>query len=628
LRINLYKEEVKNIIIYTLAVFAIVLSMQSCANMAQGPTGGFRDSLPPMVVNSDPKLKAVNFNEKKVEIYFDEYITLNNATKYLMISPTQKRPFIAKGIGKKVSVELIDTLLPNTTYTFDFGNSIVDYKEGNPIQNFSFCFSTGDIVDTMSISGNVLDANVLTPMPDVLVGVYSNLEDSAFTTGKLERIALTDATGRFVIHNLARKPYRIYALKDVNNNKYFDQPTESLAMLFDKIEPTMTSKEVVDTLFKNVRKATLVHSNAGTADTVFSDSMAIDTIIHRTVNLYYPDSVVLRLFKEELKQQFFDKAERKDKDKITLYFKNYEKREPKLTLLNADSKDWMIEDPSVTKDTFTYWIKDTVLANMDTLRIALEYAKYDSIQNLEIKNDTLDLVYIEPKKSRAQRKKEKQQIDFLKVSKFTSTVDIDKDAVLEWDYPVISFGKENMKLFHKIDTVWVEESFELQKKEPRSYVLKFDMKPEDEYKVDMDSASVTDIRGLHNDKTSLKFRKKPADDYSKLILNVKNAPSNSKVELLKGKDVVVKCVDVDKEGKAVFENMSPAEYSVRLFVDANGDGKWTTGKYSERLQPEEVYYYQKFLKLRANWDVEEDWDVKALPLIYQRLMLDQSKVKK
>ena len=226
------KQEVKRIIIYTLAVIGIVLSVQSCANMAQGPTGGYRDTVPPSVTESNPRMNAIRQKGNKIEIYFDEYISLSNASRSLMVSPTQTRPFIAKGIGKKVSVELRDSLIPNTTYTFDFGNSIVDYNESNPIKDFHFSFSTGESLDTMSVSGTVLDAHDLTPVKDVFVGVYSDLEDSAFTSGKLERIAMTDADGHFVLYNLAAKPYRIYALKDINNNKYFDQRTEAVAVSF------------------------------------------------------------------------------------------------------------------------------------------------------------------------------------------------------------------------------------------------------------------------------------------------------------------------------------------------------------------------------------------------------------
>lgn len=601
------KQEVKRIIIYTLAVIGIVLSVQSCANMAQGPTGGYRDTVPPSVTESNPRMNAIRQKGNKIEIYFDEYISLSNASRSLMVSPTQTRPFIAKGIGKKVSVELRDSLIPNTTYTFDFGNSIVDYNESNPIKDFHFSFSTGESLDTMSVSGTVLDAHDLTPVKDVFVGVYSDLEDSAFTSGKLERIAMTDADGHFVLYNLAAKPYRIYALKDINNNKYFDQRTEAVAVSFEPIVPKVEPILNVDTFYR--------------------DSVTIDTIVQRTAYRYYPDSIVLRMFNEDLRQQFFEKAERKSEENITLYFKNFAKIEPKLTPLNFDSADWLLEMPSVTKDTFIYWIKDTVLAKMDTLRFALEYQKFDSSETLVPQVDTISVVFLHEKKRKSRKRDaDVEPVEFLKVSKFSSVVEINKDAFLEWERPVFSFSEENMKVRQLVDSNWVDVKYNLQPRDAMSYYVKFDMESGVEYKLELDSAAVTDIRGLHNDKIALKIRKKGEDEYAKLMMEIKNAPSNSKVELLRG-TAVVKSIGLNAEGKAVFENVDPNEYSVRLFVDANGDGKWTTGRYADRLLPEEVYYFEKLLKLRPNWDMEEVWDVKALPLTKQKPQKEAAKKK-
>jgi len=196
--------------------------------MAQGPTGGAKDITPPKFVRSTPPPNAVNFQKNRIEIEFDEYIILDNPSKNLVVSPTQSIFPIAKGIGRRVTVELRDSLLENTTYTFDFGNSIVDNNERNPLVDFVFSFSTGPTIDTLMISGTVLNAENLAPVSDVYVGVYSDLEDSVFTSRKMERITRTNSKGGFIFRNLAEKPYWVFALEDLNGNFFFDQKTEFL----------------------------------------------------------------------------------------------------------------------------------------------------------------------------------------------------------------------------------------------------------------------------------------------------------------------------------------------------------------------------------------------------------------
>ena len=258
--------------------------------MASGPTGGLKDTIPPLCLESNPASGTVNVKEGKLTLYFDEYISLSNPSKNVIISPTQTTPPIVKGIGRKVSVELKDSLLPNTTYTVDFGKSIVDYNESNAAEQFFFCFSTGPTLDSMSISGTVLDANTLTPKKEVYVGVYSNLSDTIFAKEKMERIAMTDADGKFILRNLAVKPYRIYALADANANNYFDLPTEALAFQLGTIQPAMEEHAV--------------------ADTFYNDSMQVSKIEQRIERRFYPDSLVLLMYNEEVRQQLFVKQER------------------------------------------------------------------------------------------------------------------------------------------------------------------------------------------------------------------------------------------------------------------------------------------------------------------------------
>lgn len=580
---------------------------QSCANMGSGPSGGYADSIPPSMLESNPKYGAVNFSGNKVTLTFDEYITLSNAAKKVVVSPTQTIPPIVKGIGKKVTVELKDSMIPNTTYSINFGNAIVDNNESNPIEDFYFSFSTGPVLDTMSIYGTVLDARTLAPMKEVYVGVYSNLSDTIFGKEKMERIALTDADGKFAMYNLQAKPYRLYALADANANSYFDVPTEAIAFQMESLQPAMSEKVVVDTFY--------------------TDSMTISKIENRVCRRYYPDSIVLMMFNEEVKQQLFVKHERKEADKLHVYFKNYNKLMPTLNPLNFSNKDWSVVEPSVTKDTILYWVKDTLLAKMDTLLFTMDYQKFDSLGELVPAQDTLAFTYINPAKKTTRRRKKQEARTFLAVESFVSLLEWNEAPILRWVKPVESFGNGQFKIQEKQDTIWVDVEASVSPVENSgNRAFKFDMKidPEKRYRLLIDSAMVNSASGLHNDKEEWPFRRKGDDDYVKLVLHTKNAPANAVVEATV-RNNTKQTVKLNANGDAVFEKLSPATYIVRMFEDRNGDGKWTTGNYAEKRVPEQVYYYSKPLVLKQGWDQEEDWDVTEKPFTEQAPKVEKKK---
>ncbi len=563
--------------------------------MAQGPTGGLKDITPPEYWKSTPLPNAVNYYKDKIEIEFDEYIVLDNPTKSLVVSPTQDVFPIAKGIGKKVSVELKDSLLPNTTYTFDFGSAIVDNNERNPLDNYIFSFSTGPTIDTMMISGTVLNAENLSPVSGVYVGVYSNLEDSAFTSTKMERITRTNTKGNFIFRNLAVKPYRVYALDDLNNNYYFDQKPEGIAVLGEIVTP---------------------HSEKKTK----SDTITADSIVIRDVVRYFPDSLLLRFYHEKDNRQYFIKAERNDASKFILYFKNFTKNLPEIEPVNFEGNDWFISEPSVTKDTLVYWIKDSLIYKQDTLRFAINYEKTDSLENLISAKDTLTLFYKQKELTRKEKRENKEKISFTETISLPGVVDIYKKPVIEWEKPLQSFGKENIYLTVKEDTIWSNMDFSIEqdtRKNSRTYLIAANFEPEKEYKIKIDSASVTDIYGNHNNQIETKFKIRPKEEYSNLSIFVKNAPEKAFIQLLDKNDNPVMQSPLANE-KGFFQYVNPGEYLVRLIDDRNGNGSWDTGNFKEKIEPEEVFYYNQKIKLRANWDVEEEWDIKEIPLLNQK----------
>ena len=255
------------------ASLLLLVALYSCANMAT-PNGGPYDERPPRFVSSTPAPNQTNYNGKKVEILFDELIQIEKPTENVIITPPQMEMPIVRTSGRKVVVELKDSLQPNTTYTIDFTNSIVDNNEKNVLENFTFAFSTGQGIDTLEVAGVLLNAENLEPMPGITIGLHSNLEDSAFVSLPFTRTSLTNDKGEFTIRNISPGTYRIYALSDVNRDYKFDQPGEDIAFLDSLIIPTFEM--------------------ASRQDTIWKDSLTIDTILTVGYTHFYPDDIQLR----------------------------------------------------------------------------------------------------------------------------------------------------------------------------------------------------------------------------------------------------------------------------------------------------------------------------------------------
>ncbi|MBQ1973718.1 MAG: Ig-like domain-containing protein, partial [Paraprevotella sp.] len=307
------------------ATLVIALVMAACASIGS-PDGGPYDQTPPAVVRCTPENKAVGITRKKLAILFDEYVKLENANENIVVSPPQQEAPNIRAEGKKVKIELYDTLQSNTTYTIDFGNAIVDNNEGNPLGLYTYSFSTGNHIDTMEISGNVLNAENLEPIKGILVGLYSDHADSAFTSKPLERVSRTNGSGRFTIKGIAPGKYRIFALKDADGNYTFNQKNEALA--FD-------STIIKTSCAPDVR-----------FDTVWVDSIYYDTIKQVPYTHFYPDNIVLRAFIEEGQDRHLIKMERPVPNKFTVYFTAPSDSLPQIQGLNFNADNAFIIESS------------------------------------------------------------------------------------------------------------------------------------------------------------------------------------------------------------------------------------------------------------------------------------------
>jgi len=599
-----------------LALFCSLLVL-SCAKMGN-PDGGLYDEDPPKVVAASPAEGSVNVSQKKITIFFDEYVKIENAQEKVVICPPQLEQADIKTGRKRISVALKDSLKPNMTYTIDFSDAIVDNNEGNPMGNYTYSFSTGERIDTFEVSGKVLAAENLEPVKGVLVGLYDNMEDTAFTAMPMLRISRTDSRGHFVIKGVAPGQYRIYALKDADGNFFFSQKSEMIAFCHDTIVPSTAPA---------VRQ-----------DTVWRDSLHIDSITRVHYIKHTPDDIVLLAFNETQTDRYFLKAERKEPEKFTLFFSYGSDTLPRLRGLNFSEKDAFVVETPEDNDTITYWLRDTALVNQDTLTVELTYFATDTTGVLAVQTDTLDILSKQPYKRRMKKqqeeleawKKEQQKAkkrgepyDSIRPPEkllprwaASSVITPDACGAYEMPAPLACYDTTRVHLYMKVDTLWYEADFNFRPsdKELRKFQLLAEWRPGTEYSLEIDSLAFEDIYGRCSDPIKQGFRVGSEDTYASVFISMINIPDTADVyaELLDKSDKTVMRTKVVNH-RAEFYYVKPSVYYVRCFVDDNRNGVWDTGLYADDRQAEAVYYYQRSIECKANWDVTQTWDVRALP---------------
>lgn len=566
-----------------------------------------------------PADKGTNVKNRKISIFFDEFIQIENATEKVVVSPPQLETPEIVASGKRIRIELLDSLKPNTTYTIDFSDAITDNNENNPLGNYTYSFSTGDAIDTLEVSGKVLQAKDLEPVKGILVGLYSDLSDTAFTTKPMLRVSRTDGSGRFVIKGVAPGTYRVYALQDADGNYLFNQKSEMLAFSQEKIVPSFKP---------DVRQ-----------DTTWIDSLRIKSIDRVGYTHFLPDDIVLRAFNEVMTDRYFLKAERREPESFTLFY-SYGGEMPQVRGLNFQSDDAFIIESTEKQDTITYWLKDTALVNQDTLRVELTYHMTDSLGKLVEQIDTLDILSrishekrqkdLEREREEWQKKQDRakkrgEPYDSIMPPKALaigvkapSELDPDKNIPFTFNTPLASVDTAAIHLYSKHDTLWYNAPLEFNHVRGREYELRGEWRPDIEYSLEIDSAAFVDIYGKVSPPFKQGFKVKSFDDYGTLLLNIPTMTDTTiVVQLLDAGDKIIKEVTTN-QGVAEFYYVSPSTYYVRMYIDSNRNGEWDTGLYSANRQPETVCYFPKEIEIRAKWDFTETWNPLATPVIQQK----------
>lgn len=591
----------------SLFVVAAALLLAACASIGR-PEGGPRDMTPPVMVSSTPAPGSVNVSNGRIDIIFDENITLDDPMNKIVVSPPQKKQAQISSNGRRVRITLRDTLRDSTTYTVDLADAVRDLNEGNILDGLAIDFSTGPSIDTLMISGIVVEGRTLEPAQGMIVGVYSTpVADTALTTLPMDRITKTNALGRFTIRNLKPGSYRVFAINDLNHDFHWDR-SEDIAFLDRDISPSTMAVEVTDT---------------------FTDAAGNDSLVTRPATRFLPDDILLTWFNENYKPLYLVKHERPDARRLTLEMSTRSDSLPQLTLLNTVRAGARLDREAVLQsspglDSLTYWLRDTTLIGSDTLKIAARYLHTDTLDNITFTTDTLTFALRQPKK----KKKRDEETDSVPKLEFVNIgissrqpQDLNMPLLFETSTPTASIDSAGFRIEELVDSVWMPVAAKIPSPpdslQPMRLLTEMTWKPKTKYRVTIDSLAVTDIYGNHNRPFVQEVSTHAIEDYAALFFNIGDLGSDSAIVELLSSDKPVRLEPV-RNGVATFEYVTPGAYYARLFIDRNHNGRWDTGSVADTLQPEDVFYFSKKLNLKKNWDVEQQWNIYETPVDLQK----------
>lgn len=603
----------------------IILLLYGCANIV-APTGGPKDVSPPVMLEISPPNYSTNFDKKQIKIVFDEFVQVNNESQEVYESPLFDEKTEVKSKGKEIVIKLNTELKDSTTYCINFGKSIADLTENNPVLNFKYVFSTGGYIDSLTIKGKIKVANNVKPEENVLVLLYKNLNDTAPTKTVPDYYSKTDKEGNFEISNLAPGTYNIFALKDANNNKRFDLPNEMFAFIDSSISPVASRVSYVDTFATDTLIKFYYDSLISSVDSseleYVEDSILliarelVGDSIRKSKTEYSHQDLVLNLFEEDTKKVKILKTERNEKHKIKIIFSKECVNRPVITPL-FDCKEIDISREFASKfDTVTCWLNDSSLITTDSLSFKVDYPVVQEDNSIVYETDTVfgkSIIY----KSKS-KKNEKAVVD--SVYSISSNItnggimDLNKSIFITTESPYKTFNTGLMKLYKILDSIQkpIKYSLIYDTLSPRKIEIKYNWEAESSYEMIIDSMTFTNFIDQNSDSINIKFRTKKLEDYVTLYLNLKNIEKPIIIQFTNTSGAVIEEKYADSDSRLVFSYLKPSNYKIKIIVDDNANKKWDTGNYKLKRQPETVIFYDKEITLKPNFDIELDFDINEL----------------
>lgn len=578
----------------------VFLLIASCAQMVT-PSGGDRDNNPPKVVKYSPDSAQLNFNSKIIELTFNEYIQLKDLNNQLIISPPLDKTPDIKVKNKTLTIDLSQaTLKPNTTYSINFGNALQDINENNPNENFRYLFSTGSYIDSLTVKGKVQTGFDHKNEKGILVMLYEDQNDSSLYKKEPDYFAKTKEDGSFQIFNIKPGKYKITALKDANANYKYDTETENIAFANGFIDPSEKQNIMLD-LFQEAPKKIILKK-------YFTNSYGKIMLIFNQGS----DSLrVLNLSNDRKGVQEFSELS-KQKDTLTYWIKNYEKDSLRLQVSNGNKVIDTVEFKMIK-------LEDALKSKKNPFKLRL-LNSWSGNQNYDL-NSEMKLVFNNP------------------IDKFNN------NEIIQFKEDTAMFQKDPRNLSYDGDyykqiiyfTYWDNTTTTEDPNNPGKIIVaptKYSLsrlKENTKYHLFIPPGTFTDYFGLTNDTIKIDFKTREAKYYGSLKLKVnipeiKNAQSliyqekdqgvrkeqiQAKyiVQLLDEKETVVREDEITKSEIINYEYLHPQNYKLKIIIDSNGNGKWDSGDYLKKIQPENVIYNTEAITIRSNWDADIDWKV-------------------
>ena len=584
------------------AGFAWIVIISSCANQGM-PTGGPKDTIPPVLVGTHPRFKALNYKGNEVRLTFDEFIIPDQVSEMLVVSPPlEKRPTILTK-SKTLILRFNEDLRDSVTYSLDFKNSIVDNNERNPLENLRFSFSTFNQLDTLRVAGKVIKSFNLEPIENTLVLLHKNLHDSAVYTIQPDYVAKTDEDGMYLFDNIAEGKYHIFSFNDLNNDMRYKEGAEEIAFHDTLVVPS-------------------AHYHAET-DTVATgaDSLLIAGHIH-----FLPGPIYLRQFTEKIFEQYLKTSRRDSRFQLTVVFNEPVSDTFNIQLIDTIVPDWYIQEPNQKFDSLTLWIADTTLAAKENIRMEISYYQFDSINQIFLKKDTVEMQFAEKEEDtrRRRRPKDEEEEGPPPVPQFNWTTnlnpsgfDLNNDVVIVSPQPVKYIDPSAFKIYLTDDTLKKPLLFQFAQDTLawRTYRLSYNWESETSYTLEIDSAASENIYGITSKILKSTFKTRPEDYYGAINLELTGVEGQAIVQLLENSDdeKIIQEKIVTENQTVIFNFLAPEKYRIKVVYDENENGRWDTGSYQDYIQPERVAYINEVIKVRSNWDNNLKWNLDPDP---------------
>ncbi len=604
------KIKIENSLLITVVALFIALAFYtSCANQGM-PTGGPKDSLPPILIETTPAIRGVNFSGKEVRLTFDEYIISDAVSENLVISPPlQKRPSL-RTRSKTLIVAFNEDLINDVTYSLDFKNSVVDNNERNPYNNLRMIFSTGSDIDTLRIAGVVKNGFNLDVQEKILVMLHSNLHDSSLVKNTPDYIARTDSRGMFLFDNVKAGEYRLYAVNDGNNDLKYNPGAEEIAFADSIVIPYAEFRAEPDTLISG------------------ADSLLISGNTY-----FFPEPFYLRTFTEKIFDQYIEKATRDTRYRSQIVFNETVSDTLGIRLFYREETDWFLLEHNERMDSITIWVTDTLVASMDTLRFEIAFNQLDTLGQIYLAHDTLSLVYTEKIRQETRRRSRDEEEEKPEVVQFhfsdnikSSGFDLNVPIYITAPEPVLEFDLSAIRLVETEDLTDTSLPLKVSRDTTRwrTWLIDYKWQPNTSYILEIDSAASQNIYGITNKSVKREFTTQKDDFYGSIILHLASVEDPLLVQLLDNskEELVLRTIKTNVDGTIKFDFLAPNKYKVKVIFDSNNNGEWDTGTLEGRRQPERIAYLPEIIRVRSNWDNEFTWDMKP-DLTYRKILIDK-----